>query len=219
MNFAAEELDGMLLFLPEPAEIFWSLVVIIILGVAFYKKFLPTVNEMLDKRTENIEGELANAAKQRVEAQEIYDDYLAKVKNAKLEISQMKDEARVQANKIIESSRQKAAQEAELIINNARRTIVSEQKVAEQELKRQTSSLAMSIVQKMLNNGVSNEARQSKMVDSSIDDFENSISGARRGPRATTASNSSRRNGSANGRSVAREGRRPRRREVKVEGE
>jgi F-type H+-transporting ATPase subunit b len=175
-NLAEEEVDGLQLFIPEPSEIFWSFVVILILGVAFYKFFLPKITDILEQRSEKIEGELANAATQKIEAQKLFDEYKAQIKDAKLEVATIKEDARVQATQILEEAHIKAAQDAELFVRNARRAIESERKNAEVELKKQTSSLAMTIVQRMLTNGVDNSERQSKLIDRSIDEFERTLS-------------------------------------------
>lgn len=172
--FIAEEgeVKGVDLFLPEPSEIFWSLVCLVILGVFFYKFVLPKINKSLELRSENIEGELANAAKLKQEAEKLHEEYSEEVKNAKLDAANIRDDARSQASQIISDARLKAQTETELIAKNARRAIEAERKSAEVALKKEINSLAMAATQKMLEKGVGNEERQSKFIDNALDKFE-----------------------------------------------
>jgi F-type H+-transporting ATPase subunit b len=185
---AEEEVDPLGLFLPEPSEIFWSALVIIILAVAFCKFFLPMVNEILDKRSAKIEGEISEAAKLKSEAEALHSQYVDEQKNAKIEAAQIKDDARAQAVKIVEDAHKQAESETTLLISNAKRTIASEKKAAETELLKSTSSIAMNIVQKMLNQGAENGERQSRMIDNALDGFERSFKGNAKKTSDKTAS-------------------------------
>jgi F-type H+-transporting ATPase subunit b len=177
--FAEEtpKVNGLDLFIPHPAEIFWSALVILILALAFYKFFLPTLNKILSERSEKIEGEIANAAKVKTEAQELYDKYTEEIKNARLEAAQIRDDARLEATEIVAVAHKRAVQDAELVVNNARRTIDSEKKLAHTQLKQHVASLAMNMTQKMLQNGLDNQERQSNLIDTALNRFENDVNG------------------------------------------
>jgi F-type H+-transporting ATPase subunit b len=166
---------GVDLFLPEPAEIFWSFVVIAIIVAVFYKFVLPKMTEALNLRADNIEGEIANAAELKTQAEELHQRYTAEIKATKLEAAKILDAARAEATEIVANAKAKATADSETIIKNAYRAIEAERKVAETALKKEVGSLAMSITQKMLLNGIQNEERQSRMIDSSIDRFEHTL--------------------------------------------
>ena len=53
MVTAASEME---LFLPKSYDIFWSLVILIIVAVFFYKFFLPKFQAVFDERAAKIEG-------------------------------------------------------------------------------------------------------------------------------------------------------------------
>lgn len=165
------------LFIPEPSEIVWSFIIISILAFAVIKVFLPKINSVLDKRNSQIENDIIEAGKLKSEAEELYKNYTNEIKDAKIEAAQIKDNARIDAAKIVENAHSRGASEAELMISNARRMIDSEKKTAETELMKHTNSIAMNIVQKMLNNGVENADRQSRIIDKSLDEYENAIRG------------------------------------------
>ena len=58
MVTAASEME---LFLPKSYDIFWSLVILIIVAVFFYKFFLPKFQAVFDERAAKIEGGIAMA--------------------------------------------------------------------------------------------------------------------------------------------------------------
>jgi F-type H+-transporting ATPase subunit b len=63
-----EEVEGWRLLIPAGYDILWSSVVLIVIGVVFYKLVLPKFQAVLDERTEKIEGGLAKAASAQQEA-------------------------------------------------------------------------------------------------------------------------------------------------------
>lgn len=62
MVTAASEME---LFLPKSYDIFWSLVILIIVAVFFYKFFLPKFQAVFDERAAKIEGGIAKAEQPR----------------------------------------------------------------------------------------------------------------------------------------------------------
>lgn len=155
-------------FIPKTYEIFWSAIVLLILGVAFYKFFLPKVNDVLEARSQKIEGGIAEAGQLKNEALALHEQYTAEIKGARLEAARIQDEARASASSIIQDAKVKAQADADLIAKNAARAIETERKAAAAQLKKQVGSLAMAMTQKMLNQGLENQERQSRMIDSSI---------------------------------------------------
>ena len=66
----ASESNGLALFLPEPYDLVWSLVVLVVLAAFFYKFVMPKFQAILDERAEKIEGGMAKAANMQHEADE-----------------------------------------------------------------------------------------------------------------------------------------------------
>ena len=67
MVTAASEME---LFLPKSYDIFWSLVILIIVAVFFYKFFLPKFQAVFDERAAKIEGGIAKAEQAQKDADE-----------------------------------------------------------------------------------------------------------------------------------------------------
>ena len=102
MVTAASEME---LFLPKSYDIFWSLVILIIVAVFFYKFFLPKFQAVFDERAAKIEGGIAKAEQAQKDADEAKAKYDAQLSNARVEASKIRDDARAEASHIIADAR------------------------------------------------------------------------------------------------------------------
>lgn len=163
---------GISLFLPEPYDIFWSLVVLIILALFFYKYFLPKFNQIFDARAEKIQGGVEKAEKAQKEALAAKKKYEDRLGNARVEASKIRDDARAEASHIVSDARSKAQTEASQITENAQRALQSQQQQALVSLKGEVGTLATALAGKILGSKLDDESIQSTMIDSMIDDIE-----------------------------------------------
>lgn len=95
MTIAANGVD---LFLPETYDIVWSLIILIIVALFFYKFFLPKFQSVFDERTAKIEGGLAKAEQAQKDAEEAKKKYQAQLSTARVEASKIRDDARAEAS-------------------------------------------------------------------------------------------------------------------------
>ena len=65
MTQAASGID---LFIPEVYDIVWSLIILVIVAVFFYKFFMPKFNAIFDERAAKIQGNIAKAEQARKDA-------------------------------------------------------------------------------------------------------------------------------------------------------
>ncbi|NTW42345.1 MAG: F0F1 ATP synthase subunit B, partial [Cellulomonadaceae bacterium] len=91
-----ETVEGIQLLLPEPYDIFWSTVVLIVIAVAFYRYVLPTFTKVLDERTAKIEGGLVKAESAQAEAAAALAEYHQQLAEARVEASRIREDARAE---------------------------------------------------------------------------------------------------------------------------
>ena len=120
MVTAASEME---LFLPKSYDIFWSLVILIIVAVFFYKFFLPKFQAVFDERAAKIEGGIAKAEQAQKDADEAKAKYEAQLSKARVEASKIRDDARTEASHIIADARTRAENDAAQITATAQRSI------------------------------------------------------------------------------------------------
>ena len=91
---AAEESATPNPLLPATYDIVWSLVVFVIILVAFWKVFLPKLQAMLDERAAAIEGNIAKADEAQAKAEAALQEYTAQLAGAREEAGEIRDAAR-----------------------------------------------------------------------------------------------------------------------------
>ena len=170
MTIAANGVD---LFLPETYDIVWSLIILIIVALFFYKFFLPKLQSVFDERTAKIEGGLAKAEQAQKDAEEAKKKYQAQLSTARVEASKIRDDARAEASHIIADARSRAETEAAQITANAERSLESQQQKAMVNLKGEVGSLATSLASKILGSELQDSAVQTQMIDQMLADMEN----------------------------------------------
>lgn len=170
MTIAANGVD---LFLPETYDIVWSLIILIIVALFFYKFFLPKFQSVFDERTAKIEGGLAKAEQAQKDAEEAKKKYQAQLSTARVEASKIRDDARAEALHIIADARSRAETEAAQITANAERSLESQQQKAMVNLKGEVGSLATSLASKILGSELQDSAVQTQMIDQMLADMEN----------------------------------------------
>ena len=173
MVTAASEME---LFLPKSYDIFWSLVILIIVAVFFYKFFMPKFNAIFqavfDERAAKIEGGIAKAEQAQKDADEAKAKYEAQLSKARVEASKIRDDARTEASHIIADARTRAENDAAQITATAQRSIESQQQQALVSLKGEVGVLATALAGKILGSKLENDDVQSSMIDQMIADLD-----------------------------------------------
>ncbi|WP_427875899.1 F0F1 ATP synthase subunit B [Gardnerella sp. 2492-Sm] len=166
--------DKLALFLPEPYDVLWSLVVLVILAVFFYKLVLPKFQAIFDERAEKIEGGIAKAAKTQQEADELKAEIENELAQAQTDAAKTREQARAEASKIVDEARQRAEKDAAKIISEAQHSIEAQHKHAMSSLQGEVSVLAAALAGKILASKLDDDTVGSKVIDHVIDEVEGS---------------------------------------------
>lgn len=172
MTTLAEGKGGISLFLPETYDIVWSLIILVIVAVFFYKFFMPKFNAIFDERAAKIQGGIAKAEQDQKDAKAAKEKYEAQLSTARVEASKIRDDARAEASHIIADARSRAEFDAAQITANAQRSIASQQQQAIVSLKGEVGALATALAGKILGSKLEDGDVQSSMIDSMIDQME-----------------------------------------------
>ena len=167
-----EEVEGWRLLIPAGYDILWSSVVLIVIGVVFYKLVLPKFQAVLDERTEKIEGGLAKAAHAQEEAAAAKAEYEQQLQDARAEAARIREEARSEAGQIVAEAREKASAEASRIAETAQRQIEAERQQAAVSLRADVGSLATELASKIVGESLADEARRSRVVERFLDELD-----------------------------------------------
>ncbi|MFC4632010.1 F0F1 ATP synthase subunit B [Promicromonospora alba] len=171
VSAAAEEPANNVL-LPHTYDLVWSLVIVVVIGLVFYKVVLPKFQTVLDERTAQIEGGIAKAEKAQEAADAAVAEQQKLLAEARADAAQVREEARAEGTAIIKELKAKASEEAERIAETARRQIEADRQAASVSLRNEVGALATDLASKIVGESLEDSARQSRVVDRFLDELE-----------------------------------------------
>jgi F-type H+-transporting ATPase subunit b len=154
-----------------PEFIIGTILFVVVFGV-LGKMLLPRIQQILAERTEQIEGGLARSEEAQAEAQHLLDQYRAQLDEARHEAARLREEAREQGAQIIAEMRERAQAEATRITEAAQAQIEAERQQALTSLRAEVGTLATELASRIVGESLTDEARQSRMVDRFLEDLE-----------------------------------------------
>lgn len=170
--FAAAEGEAQNPLLPAPYDIIWSAVVFAIILVFFWLKILPRMQEMLDKRAEAIEGNIAKADEAQAKAEAALAEYTAQLAGARAEAGEIRDAARSDATKIVAKAREDAITEQARITAAAQAQIEAERQSALVSLRKEVGGLAIDLASGVVGQSLSDDSKATALVDQFLNDLE-----------------------------------------------
>jgi F-type H+-transporting ATPase subunit b len=157
---------------PGIGLIFWMTLsfslVLLILG----KFAWPAITKGLKEREQSIDDALRAADKAREEMQLLKVDNEELLKQAKGERDEIMNEARKLRDKIVEEAKGKATVEADKIVESARERIENDKMSAMTDLKNQIAILSIEIAEKILKEELSGGKKQEELIKKLTDDVK-----------------------------------------------
>lgn len=156
---------------PGIGLIFWMTLAFALLLLILGKFVWPPVMRALNDRELAIEQSLhqAEAARREMENLQFTNEKL--LKEAKEERDALLRDARKVREKLIDEARDRAAVEAERILESARERIQHEKMAAITELKIQVANLSVEIAEKLIAQELSDPAKNKQYVEKSLDNI------------------------------------------------
>jgi F-type H+-transporting ATPase subunit b len=148
--------------------IFWEVLSFAILFFVLYKYAFPGILGMLEEREKKIKDSLDQADRHRSEAERKLKEYEAKLSMAAKEADGILAAAKERAQRLMEESEQRMTVEAERIKGEATREIDHERRKAIQDIRAQTTDLALMVAEKVVLRSL-NEADHRKFADEALE--------------------------------------------------
>lgn len=172
---AATEAEEHNPLLPETNELIYGALAFLVLLLIMSKVAFPSIQRTLTERSNNIEGKLEEAERQRQEAQRLLTEYRAKLDEAHAEARRLVEQARANADRLETELRAQAEDQARRIVERAQDTINAERERAVQSLRGEVGGLAVDLAARIVNESLDRD-RQLRLVDQYLAELE---SGAR----------------------------------------
>ena len=157
---------------PTWTELIIGLIAFLIVFGFLGRLLLPRAQKMLAERTNQIEGGLKRAEEAQAEAQQVLEQYRQQLAEARHEAARLREEAREQGAQIIAEMREEAQAEARRLTEAANSQIQSERQQALIALRTEVGALATDLASRIVGESLTDEARQSRVVDRFLDDLE-----------------------------------------------
>jgi F-type H+-transporting ATPase subunit b len=147
--------------------IFWEVVSFAILLFVLYKFAFPGILSALEEREKKIKDSLDQAERLRADAESKLKQYEAKLSAASKDAECILTAAKERAQRLLEENEQRLTAEAERIKGDATREIDQERRKAIQEIRTQTTDLALMVAEKVVQRSLT-DADHRKLADDAL---------------------------------------------------
>jgi F-type H+-transporting ATPase subunit b len=144
-----EEESGNFLVSPELGLMIWTLLAFGITLFLLNKLAFPRIAEALDKRRRAIEDSIESAERAKVEADELLEEYRARLREAREQAEDITVRARRAADSLAEESKVEASKQREELMDRTRRDIEAETKRALDEIRKEVANLTVIATEKV----------------------------------------------------------------------
>jgi F-type H+-transporting ATPase subunit b len=164
--------EGSAILLPATYDLIWGGLSFLIVIVLFWKFVLPRLKEVMEDRTDRIEGGIARAEEMQQQARMDLDSYKLALAEAREEAAAIRTQAQADRAAIVEEARNEARIAAATVTAAAEAQIVAERNQATTALTRQVGELAVGLAGKVVGQSLEDDARVRATVDAFISDLE-----------------------------------------------
>ena len=180
LPLAAEEEGGSFLVTPGLGLMIWTLIAF---GVTMYvlkKLAFPRIGEALEKRANAVRENIQASERQRAEADEILQEYRARLKEAREQADDISARARKSAeNAVAEATAQGKAKREELVAA-ARKDIEAETRRSLDSIRREVADLTVLATEKITRKTLTDDDHQ-KLVEEALAEIDfSALAGAER---------------------------------------
>jgi F-type H+-transporting ATPase subunit b len=158
--------------IPTWTELIIGIIAFLIVFGFLGRLLLPRAQKMLAERTDQIEGGLQRAEEAQAEAQQVLEQYRQQLADARHEAARLREDAREQGAQIIAEMREEAQAEARRLTEAANAQIQAERQQALISLRAEVGTLSTDLASRIVGESLTDEARQSRVVDRFLDDLE-----------------------------------------------
>ena len=151
---------------------FWQTIIFVILIFLLQKFAWSPILKAVNDREQGIKDALDSAEAAKKEMQSLQADNEKIMKEARAERDSLLKEARGLKNSMISQAKDEAKSEAQKIIESANEAILNEKNAAVSDIKKQVASLSIEIAEKLLKEKLSDDNKQMKIVEDLIKDVK-----------------------------------------------
>ncbi|MGD2042520.1 MAG: F0F1 ATP synthase subunit B [Acidimicrobiia bacterium] len=167
----SEESGGLDILLPPLNELIAGIIAFAIVFFFIWRFAGPGINRMLEQRQAAISGQIEDAEKAKTEAESLLADYRGQLNEAKADANKIIEQAREQAEQMRVDIVAKAESEADQIRAKAREEAAGEKARALAEAKIQVGDISVDLASKIVGESLDENAHRA-LIDRYLADLE-----------------------------------------------
>lgn len=156
------------LLTPDIGYFAWAFLIFLVLFFVLKKFAWKPIIKMLNEREQNIAGAIAQAEKIKAEMAQMQSENETLLAKAREERAQLLKEARLTKDKIINEAKDQAKIEANKIIIDAQQAINAQKMAAITEVKNEVGKLVIEVSEKVLKHELSDQNKQEAQINSLV---------------------------------------------------
>jgi F-type H+-transporting ATPase subunit b len=167
----SEDGGGSFLVSPSLGLMIWTLLAF---GITLYllnKLAFPRIAAALDRRRVAIEESIQAAQRAKQEADELLEEYRARLREAREQADDIVVRARKAAENVADETKVQAAQQRESLLANARRDIEHETRRALEELRKEVADLTVMATEKITRKSL-NEEDHRRLIEEALSEVD-----------------------------------------------
>lgn len=169
-----EPVEGIQLLLPAFYDLLFGGISFVILLVLFWKYALPRAQQVLEKRTDAIQGGIFRAQQQEQEAAQLLNQYREQLSDARNEAGRIRAQAQAEREELVNQARSEALAAADQVKSQATASLEAERGRVVSDLRKEVGDLALELASKVLGESLTDDAKAKAVIDRFIADLEKS---------------------------------------------
>ena len=160
------------LLIPDSGLLFWMTLVFLIVLCILWKFGFPMITSSVEKRSAHIDESLRLAREAEERMNSLAEEQKKLIEKTQQEQSRMLKDAAVSKEAIIAQARDEARQQADLMIEKAKVEIAAEKESAIRDVRREVAELSVQIAEKILRDRLAPEQKQAEYLDKLITEIK-----------------------------------------------
>ena len=159
------------LMLPDSGLLFWMTIIFAIVFLVLAKFGFPIITGMVEKRTRRIDDAIDAAREAEAKLSGLAQEQEKLIDQARVEHDRILKEAALEREKMIAAAQEQARAEAGKIMEETREKIREEKEAALRDIRREVAVLSVAIAEKVVRKELSSDAGQKEFVDRIFDEL------------------------------------------------
>ena len=159
------------LMLPDTGLLFWMTIIFGLVVFILAKFGFPLITGMVEKRNKRIEDSLEAARTAEEAIANLKEEQDRIIAETRAEQSRLMQEAAAERDRMIAQAQDQARFEAQKIMEDAKVRIKQEKELAMKELRNEVAKMSIAIAEKVVRKDLSSDSSQKELVDKLVDEL------------------------------------------------